>query len=120
MTINTTVCRTGHTRTSGRPSPTPTTSNRLDPPVRLQQPLIPSYEEDHFLPAQPRLGAFRLSRPVARDQRLPKPNDDVEFTLYRAVCDGMVTLAAAAQHATTNWTITLRTLHRPDRVRLGQ
>ena len=63
------------------------------------------YEEDHLIPLE--LGGSPTSDqnlwPEAHPSSYTK--DGVENTLNRAVCDGRVTLAAAQQAITSNWTL---------------
>ena len=63
-----------------------------------------SYEEDHFIPLSlggaPRDPHNLWPEPGAS----PNPKDDIEFKLYKAVCAGAVTLAAAQKAIATDWT----------------
>ncbi|MFC5187467.1 hypothetical protein [Actinomadura harenae] len=63
-----------------------------------------SYEEDHFIPLSlggaPRDPKNLWPEPGAS----PNPKDTVEFKLYKALCAGQVTLAAAQHAITKDWT----------------
>ncbi|GAA4626839.1 hypothetical protein GCM10023196_036730 [Actinoallomurus vinaceus] len=61
------------------------------------------YEEDHFIPLSLG-GAPRDSHNLWPEPGNPNPKDDVEFKLYKAVCAGTVTLAAAQKAIMTDWT----------------
>lgn len=113
-TINSTICVRGWTST-------------IRPPVsytdRLKVQQIAEYgyantnpadyEEDHFIPLS--IGGHpRDPRNLWPQPRYGSPNaadkDNVEFKVYRAVCDGRVTLAAARNAMSTNWTTALSRL----------
>ncbi|MFC5180887.1 hypothetical protein [Actinomadura harenae] len=62
------------------------------------------YEEDHFIPlsigGDPTDPRNLWPEPGAS----PNPKDQVEFALYKALCAGRITLAAAQKAITTDWT----------------
>lgn len=103
--IHSTICRSGYTRT-------------IRPPVRYTNALKREqireygytdtnsrhYEEDHFLPLSLG-GAPRDPRNLWPEPGTsPNPKDQVEFKLYRAVCDGQVSLPQAQRAILTDWT----------------
>ncbi|RFU37142.1 hypothetical protein DZF91_34455 [Actinomadura logoneensis] len=110
--IHTTICVAGYTK-------------KIRPPVaytnRLKRQQIsdygykdtdPSrYEEDHFIPLS--IGGHptdpRNLWPEPGGS--PNPKDQVEFKLYKAVCAGQVTLAAAQKAMAENWTTAGRLVH---------
>ncbi|RFU37337.1 hypothetical protein DZF91_33370 [Actinomadura logoneensis] len=69
-----------------------------------------AYEEDHFVPLSlggaPRDPKNLWPEPGAS----PNPKDRVEFTLYKAVCAGQATLAAAQRAIVEDWTTATRIL----------
>lgn len=110
--IHSTVCISGYTKT-------------IRPPVAYTDALkrqqireygytdtdSRSYEEDHFIPLSlggaPRDPHNLWPEPGAS----PNPKDDIEFKLYKAVCAGTVTLAAAQKAITTDWTTAGQIIH---------
>ncbi|WP_064743923.1 hypothetical protein [Actinomadura oligospora] len=63
-----------------------------------------SYEEDHFIPLSIG-GAPRDPRNLWPEPGgSPNPKDQVEFKLYKALCAGQITLAAAQKAIATDWT----------------
>ncbi|MCP2342775.1 hypothetical protein [Actinomadura rupiterrae] len=63
-----------------------------------------AYEEDHFIPLSlggaPRDPKNLWPEPGSS----PNPKDAVEFKLYKALCAGRITLAAAQHAIATDWT----------------
>ncbi|MEV4255633.1 hypothetical protein AB0J52_20955 [Spirillospora sp. NPDC049652] len=110
--IHQTICVAGYTK---KIRPPVTYTNRL----KRQQikeygykDTSPSgYEEDHFIPLS--IGGHptdpRNLWPEPGGS--PNPKDQVEFKLYKAVCAGQVTLAAAQRAMADDWTTAGRLVH---------
>ncbi|WP_026411094.1 hypothetical protein [Actinomadura oligospora] len=103
--IHRTVCVAGYTRRIRPPvSYTGALKRRQIREYGYRDTSPSSYEEDHFIPLS--LGG------APRDPKnlwpepggSPNPKDQVEFKLYKAVCAGQVTLAAAQHAIVKDWT----------------
>jgi hypothetical protein len=71
------------------------------------------YEEDHFIPLSLGGAPSDPANLWPETGHTVNPKDDVEFSLYRAVCDGRTTLDAARHAIATDWTTALARLHLP-------
>ncbi|MFD0689054.1 hypothetical protein [Actinomadura fibrosa] len=113
-TIKSTVCRPGYTR-SIRP-PASYTDRLKVTQIRwygYRDHRTRSYEEDHFLPLSLGGAPSDPRNLWPEPGASPNPKDDVEFSVYRGLCEGKVTLAAAQHAMLTNWTTALAVLHLP-------
>ena len=103
-TIGATICQPGWTK---RIRPRSTTARRIKRQllVRIGEPVSHAglYELDHRIPLA--LGGARIDRhnlalqPIAEARH----KDAIEFCLYRAVCEGVLTLTEAQTKIWQNW-----------------
>ncbi|MFC4906560.1 hypothetical protein [Actinomadura gamaensis] len=63
-----------------------------------------SYEEDHFIPLSIGGNPTDPKNLWPEPGGSPNPKDQVEFKLYKALCAGQITLAAAQKAIVTDWT----------------
>jgi hypothetical protein len=109
--IHRTVCQAGYTKRIRPPASYTGALKRRQLKEYGYRNTDPSaYEEDHFVPLSlggaPRDPKNLWPEPGAS----PNPKDRVEFKLYKAVCAGQVTLAAAQHAITADWTTATRIL----------
>lgn len=116
-TVTTTICRPGGYTDSVRPPVSMTNAAKWASMRAYAMPGSPSdYEYDHFVPLSLG-GASDVANlwPEPNDPAMTggfarNPKDTVETALWRAVCAGRVTLAAAQQAIVTDWNTALVSL----------
>ncbi|MFC4907652.1 hypothetical protein [Actinomadura gamaensis] len=103
--VRTTVCKAGYTKKIRPPASYTSALKRRQIVEYGYRDTRPSaYEEDHFIPLS--LGGAPRDPKNLWPERgaSPNPKDAVEFKLYKALCAGQITLAAAQHAITTDWT----------------
>ncbi|WP_433180301.1 hypothetical protein [Actinoallomurus sp. CA-150999] len=107
-TIHNTICVAGYTKTIRPPVAYTDALKRQQIREYGYSDTNPrSYEEDHFLPLS--LGGNPTDpHNLWPEPGNPNPKDRVEFELYKRVCAGAVTLAAAQKAILADWTTALR------------
>ncbi|MCP2338771.1 hypothetical protein [Actinomadura rupiterrae] len=109
--IHKTVCVAGYTKTI-RPPVSYTNALKKQQIIEYgyKDTSPSSYEEDHFIPLSIG-GNPKDPRNLWPEPGNPNPKDQVEFKLYKALCAGQITLAAAQKAIVTDWTTAGNLVH---------
>ena len=103
-TLDTTICRTGYTKSNRPPASITEIEKRENAAASGYTGWLKDVEYDHLVPLE------RGGDPNdPRNQRIepgasPNPKDGVESRLHELVCEGTVPLAAAQEAIATDWT----------------
>ena len=109
-TLDTTICKTGYTKSIRRPASITKIEKRENAAAYGYTESLRDVEYDHLVPLElggdPNDPRNLWIEPGAS----PNPKDGVESRLHELVCEGRVPLAAAQEAIATDWTTALDTL----------